>query len=101
MTKLSPSGRIPRGVAYIRPDFRPRWRSTPTIGIQRRPAISRVTGLIKRAEKRTRRRVRGPSVTPLAIVFMGRPPESRVVGSHDPPEAAHEEELFPLGDDFF
>src|SRR6266550_1293455 len=46
--------------AVARPELRPRWCRMPRMGIQRRPAIRRITGLMKRAMDRTVLRVRGP-----------------------------------------
>jgi hypothetical protein len=70
MTKPSPSGRIPMGVAYSRPERRPRWWRMPTIGIQRRPAMSRTSGLTNRAANRTIPRARGPRLMVLVAVLV-------------------------------
>src|SRR5438132_9547990 len=59
MTKPPGAGRMPRGLAYVRPLRRPRWCRMPTMGIHRLPAISSTSGLAKPATKRMARRASG------------------------------------------
>src|SRR5258708_8766948 len=68
--KLSPNGRIPIGVAYRRPERRPRCRRMPTTGIQRLPAINKTIGLTKAATNRTARRARGPRLMALVVLLI-------------------------------
>src|SRR5579872_2703018 len=71
------------------------------MGIQRRPATRRISGLTSRATARTAFWARGPSLSPLAGVLIGVPPgvemrlaptrPSRRIGLVAPRDASHED----------